>query len=80
MDEVTIVEKLSEIFEDVFDEPIPITKNLSANDVEDWDSLNHINLITAIEEEFCVKFTLDDLQNQKTVGDTIDFILRKTVE
>lgn len=80
MDEKRVVEKLDEIFEDIFDEKIEISRNLSAKDVEDWDSLNHINLIMAIEEEFKIKFTLDDLQNQKTVGDTIDFILREILE
>ena len=77
MNELEIIEKLEEIFEDIFDEEIKISRELTADDIEDWDSLNHINIIVAIESEFGIKFSLDELQLQKTVGDTIDLIIKK---
>ena len=50
-------ERLQEIFRDIFDdEELVITEDMSANDIEDWDSLAQINLIIAIEKEFKVKF------------------------
>ena len=77
MNELEIIEKLEEIFEDIFDEEIKISRELTADDIEDWDSLNHINIIVAIESEFGIKFSLNELQLQKTVGDTIDLIIKK---
>jgi len=80
MNEIEIVERLEDIFEDIFDERIVIARNITADDIEDWDSLNHINIIVAIEKEFGIKFTLNELQSQKTVGDTIDLIIKKSNE
>ncbi len=80
MNEIEIVERLEDIFEDIFDERIVLARNITADDIEDWDSLNHINIIVAIEKEFGIKFTLNELQSQKTVGDTIDLIIKKSNE
>ena len=78
MNEDKIIEKLQKIFNDIFTEQkVIVNKNLSANEVDEWDSLNHINLIVAIENEFKFKFTLAEIQSLKTVGDTIKLILRK---
>ena len=51
---------------------------MTASDVEDWDSLNHINLIVAVEREFKVKFTTAEVSGLKNVGDLMDLIGRKT--
>ena len=78
MNEDKIIEKLQKIFNDIFTEQqVMVSKNLSANEVDEWDSLNHINLIVAIENEFKFKFTLEEIQSLKTVGDTIKLILQK---
>ena len=75
MNEDKIIEKLQKIFNDIFTEQkVIVNKNLSANEVDEWDSLNHINLIVAIENEFKFKFTLAEIQSLKTVGDTIKLI------
>ena len=51
-----IFEELNEVFSDVFDEEITVTETTTADDIEDWDSLEHINLIVAVENKFGVKF------------------------
>ena len=48
--------KLDEVFQDVFDDDtIHVNDDTTANDIEDWDSLEHINLIVAVEKKFCMK-------------------------
>ena len=57
MDE--IFETLNEIFRDVFDDDtIEVNENTTADDIDDWDSLEHINLIASVEQEFGIKFTI----------------------
>ena len=58
-----IYEKLNEVFQDVFDdEEITVNDATTANDIEDWDSLEQINLLTAIEKRFRIKFKLADVR------------------
>ena len=72
-----IMEKLNEIFQDIFDDDtLVITENTTANDIEDWDSLEQINLLTAIEKKFNIKFKLADVRNLKNVGDLLDLVAR----
>ncbi len=69
---------VQDIFRDIFDEDdLIISDTTSSNEVEDWDSLNHINLVSAIEKEFKVKFALGELMTMKDVGTMIDAILIK---
>ena len=72
-----IMEKLNEIFQDIFDDDtLVITENTTANDIEDWDSLEQINLLTAIEKKFNIKFKLADVRGLKDVGDLLDLVAR----
>ena len=58
MEKAEIFSKLHEIFLDVFDlDELELTDETSANDIEEWDSLSHIQLIVAIEKAFGIKFT-----------------------
>lgn len=69
---------LNGVFRQVFgDNSLVITRNTTANDVEDWDSLTHMNLIAAVERQFKVKFNLKDLRSQQNVGDMLDQINEK---
>ena len=78
MERELIVSNVKEIFWEVFDDKdLEIDDSTNAADIEEWDSLNHINLIVAIENEFKFKFTLEEIQSLKTVGDTIKLILHK---
>ncbi len=73
-----LLDRLNGIFCEVFDDPdITITPEMTANDVEGWDSLSHINLILAVEAKFKVKFTRAELTNMKNVGDMLRTVTAK---
>lgn len=73
-----ILKQLQPIFQDILDLPdLHVTPESNANNVEDWDSLAHINLVTAIERHFKIKFALGELQELKNVGDMVHLIQRK---
>ncbi len=73
-----ILNDVQEIFRDIFDEnDLVIQDSTSSDDIEDWDSLNHINLVSAIEKEFNIRFALGELQMLKDVGAMIDLMEEK---
>jgi len=75
MDEAQIYARLREIFDDVFDDDsIDITPQLSAKDVDGWDSLTHIRLILTIEKAFKVKFSTSEIGKLENVGDLVAII------
>ncbi len=75
MSEKDIILALNEIFRDVFDdEDIEVTREMTADDVEDWDSLEHITLIGAVERKFKIRFTMKEVSSMKNVGEMIDII------
>jgi acyl carrier protein len=75
MDEPQIYTRLTEIFEDVFDEDsINVTPELSAKDVDGWDSLTHIRLILTIEKAFKIKFSTSEVGKLENVGDLVTLI------
>ena len=69
---------VQEIFRDIFDEDdMVIEDKTNSDDVEDWDSLNHINLVSAIEKEFKIKFALLELMTLKDVGAMVELMMEK---
>jgi len=79
MDEPEIYAKLKPIFEDVFDEDsIAISPQLSADDVDGWDSLTHIRLLLTIEKQFKVKFSTSEVGKLANVGDLVALIKSRT--
>ena len=75
MNRTEILEKLNEVFHDVFDNnDIVVTEQTNANDIEEWDSLIHITLISAVEDEFDVSFDMKTVVSMKIVGVIIDAI------
>ena len=71
-----VYEKLNEVFRDVFDdEDITVNDATTADDIEDWDSLEHINLVVAVEKCFGIKFTMGEVTGMKNVGEMADIIL-----
>lgn len=79
MNKESVLENLNTIFIDVLDdEDISLSPATTADDIEDWDSLTHINLIVAIEQEYKMKFALGELEALKNVGDMCDLIIKKT--
>jgi len=75
-----LLDRLNEIFCEVFDDDdIKIAPEMTANDVDGWDSLSHVNLIVAIETKFNVRFNQKELLKQRNVGDLMAVIQRKMV-
>ena len=74
MNRQEIFEKLNEIFSDVFDEEITVTAETTSADIEDWDSLTHITLISEVEDAFDIKFSMKDVLGMKNVGEMADII------
>lgn len=78
MERQTIFEKLNEIFIDVLDlDEVELTDTTNANDIEEWDSLSHIQLIVAIEKSFGIKFTSLEIMKWKNVGEMVNSIEEK---
>ena len=73
-----IYERLTDIFHEIFDDQsIVPTPEMKAGDVPEWDSLNHINLIVAIEARFKIKFKSTELESLRNVGHLVELIERK---
>jgi len=67
-----------DIFRDIFDEDdLVIEDATTSDDIEEWDSLNHINLVSAIEKEFSIRFALGELSTLKDVGAMVDLMVEK---
>lgn len=78
MQEQEIYAKLTEIFRDIFDDDSIVLKpEMTAKDVEDWDSFNHINLIVATEAKFGIKFKTAEIESLKNVGHFVSIIHQK---
>jgi acyl carrier protein len=75
MNNENITVRLKAVFEKVLEEKnIAITRELTAHDIEKWDSLRHIQLINEVESTFGIKFKLREIMNMNNVGDLIDLI------
>jgi len=73
-----MLSQLEPIFRDILDNSrLNLTRESNASNVAGWDSLAHINLISAIEQQFGIGFTLGELQELKNVGEMIDLMERK---
>jgi acyl carrier protein len=78
MDNDQLMQQLSVIFRDVFEnDDIGVTRETTANDIAEWDSLNHFQLIAALEKHFKIRFTTNEIYKWKNVGDMCDAIAGK---
>lgn len=78
MDRSEILKTVQEIFRDILDdEEIVLEDSTTADDVEGWDSLTHIQLIVAVEKQFKIKFTSKEILSWRNVGEMIDSIAAK---
>jgi acyl carrier protein len=78
MDRPEILKKVNDVFIDVMDDDnIILNYVTTANDVDEWDSLNHIQLVVAIEKLFKIRFTSKEIQSWDNVGAMVDSIISK---
>ena len=78
METENILAELIKIFRQVLDnESIHLKRETTADDVEEWDSLTHIQIIVTIEKQFKIKFTASEIQSFKNVGELCDSITKK---
>jgi acyl carrier protein len=74
-------ERMNTVFRDIFDdESIVVTDTTTSADIEDWDSLEHINLIVAMEDEFGMKFTMGEVTSMKNVGEAVDIVMKRAAK
>ena len=72
---------IQDIFRDIFDaDDLVISNTTNSDEIEDWDSLNHINLVSAIEKEFKIKFALGELMMLKDVGAMVDLMMTEKLK
>ena len=78
MERKEVVSRVLKVFRDVFDDDsIVINDETTSKDIEGWESLTHISLISSIEDEFSIKFNTKEVINMQNVGDMIDCIMEK---
>ncbi len=78
MTEIKLLQDLSAIFTDIIDEgEVNLTMQSTADDVEGWDSLNHVQILAAVEKKYGFRFTLTEIQVFKNVGDLVQTIQKK---
>lgn len=78
MERQEILTKVEAIFQDVLDnEDITLTEGMSASDIEEYDSLSHIQLVVAIEKAFGIKFASKEIMSWQKIGDMVDSICNK---
>jgi|TARA_B110000438_G_scaffold211304_1_gene203347 acyl carrier protein len=78
MERTDLIDRINAIFREVFDDDgLVVTPEMTANDIEEWDSLSHIRLIVAHEIKFGVKFNTIELNGLKNVGNFIDLLKSK---
>ena len=74
-----VLKRLNEVFRDVFDDDdIVVTPKTTADDIEDWDSIEHITLIGAVEDEFKMKFKMGEVSGMNNVGDMLKIIMARS--
>ena len=75
MTEQSVFTRLTNVFRDVFDDDgIQLSRETTAADIEDWDSLEHINLMAAVESEFGIRLSMGEVSTMKNVGELVDII------
>ena len=78
MNQEEVLEAIQILFNKVFErDDIVVTREISAKDVDEWDSLTQIDLVVSMEKKFGIKFSLDELIEFQNVGDAVDFIVNK---
>ena len=78
MNQTEVIERLQPVFDTVFIQTIPLSSGLSANDVQEWDSLTHVSLILAVERAFDIRFRVGEVEMTRNVGELADLIAKRS--
>jgi len=79
MNQETIIKEVNDIFIDILDdENIKLDRTTTANDIEEWDSLTHIQLVVGVEKHFKIRFNSGEISSWKNVGEMCDAIEKRT--
>ncbi len=80
-DRSAIINRLTDVFHDIFDDTsIKLRDEMTAKDVEEWDSLNHINLVLAVEKEFGVLLNAAEVGALANVGQMLDLLVARATK
>jgi acyl carrier protein len=77
IDQNEVLNRLQSIFDNLFLEEVTVTPQLSAKDVEEWDSLLHVSLVLAVEEAFGIRFRVGEVEATRNVADFVDLIVQR---
>ena len=77
MQQQEVIAKLQEVFDGAFLQSVEVSPELSARDVEEWDSLTHVSLIIAVEQAFGIRFRVGEVEGTKNVGDLAALIVKR---
>jgi acyl carrier protein len=77
MDQTEVYKRLQDVFDRTFMDPVLLSPTLTAEEVEEWDSLTHVSLVLAVEEEFGIRFRVGEVEATKNVGDFAALIEKK---
>ena len=81
MDREQVKIRLEKVFRDVFDDnSITLSDSTTADDIDAWDSLEHISLISAVEKAFKMRFTMKEVSGMKNVGEMIDIVAERATK
>lgn len=78
MNQTEVIERLQPVFDTVFIQTIPLSSGLSANDVQEWDSLTHVSVILAVERAFDIRFRVGEVEMTRNVGELADLIAKRS--
>ncbi|MFY9853405.1 MAG: acyl carrier protein [Terracidiphilus sp.] len=77
MQQQEVIAKLQEVFDGVFLQKVVVSPELSAHDVEEWDSLAHVSLVIAVEQAFGIRFRVGEVETTENVGDLANLIIKR---
>lgn len=80
MNQTDVIAKLQTVFDNIFLEPITLTPQLSATEVDEWDSLLQISIVVAVESAFGIRFRVGEVEATRNVGEFADLISHRLAE
>jgi acyl carrier protein len=80
MNRADVIAKMQTVFDDLFVEPVKLTPELSAKDVDEWDSILQVSIVVGVEKAFGIRFRVGEVEATKNVGEFADLVLKRMAE